>query len=314
MISLQLIAACGLDAVVGDPRWFPHPVRLIGSVIRHYETLALRNVKSHVGRYVAGMMVALGLPSLCFVCTWWVIHQAEQLHSYLGFGIWVLCGYFTLAARDLADHAMNVYRALVAGSLTDAQRSVSLIVGRDTANLTEPEIVRATIETVAESASDGVIAPLLYLALGGPPLALAYKAINTLDSMIGHRTPDYREFGWASARLDDLVNWIPARLSGVSLALAATLRLGTGRQAWRMFFRDGHKHTSPNSGWPEAAMAGALQVQLGGTNMYDGIPVERPTLGDGIQKLHSALIPLAVQLMALASGLMLVLLLGIVGW
>ena len=314
MIGLQLIAACGLDAVVGDPRWLPHPVRLIGSVIHQYEILTLRYVKTPQGRYAVGMILAVGLPSLCFVFGWWVIHQAAHIHAYLGFATWTILGYFTLAARDLADHALNVYRALMGGSITEARHSVSYIVGRDTANLTEPEIVRATIETVAESTSDGVIAPLLYLALGGPPLALAYKAINTLDSMIGHRTPDYRQFGWASARLDDLVNWVPARLSGVALALAAGLRLGTGRQAWRVLFRDGHKHASPNSGWPEAAMAGALDVQLGGTNTYDGIPVARPTLGDGNQNLSSALIPLAVQLMAMASGLMLILLLGIVKW
>ena len=134
---------------------------------------------------------AVVLPALCFVCTWWVIHQAGQLHEYFGSVVWICFGYFALAARDLADHAMKVYRALDAGFLPEAQRSVSLIVGRDTANLSEPEIVRATVETVAESTSDGVVAPLLYLALGGPPLALAYKAISTLDSMIGHRTPVY---------------------------------------------------------------------------------------------------------------------------
>ena len=314
MIGHQLLAACGLDAVLGDPRWVPHPVRLIGFVIHQFKNVTLRYVKSHMGRYAAGIILAVGLPALCFVCTWWVIHQAEQLHQYLGFATWVIFGYFTLAARDLADHAMNVYRALMGGSISEAQQSVSLIVGRDTATLAESEIVRATIETVAESTSDGVIAPLLYLALGGPPLAFAYKAINTLDSMIGHRTPDYRQLGWASARFDDLVNWVPARLTGVVLVLAAALRLGAGRQAWRIFLRDGKKHASPNSGWPEAAMAGALHVQLGGTNRYEGIPVERPTLGDGSVKLNSALIPLAVQLMAIASVLMLVLLLGLVGW
>ena len=235
MIGLQLLVSCMLDAVLGDPRWLPHPVRLIGSVIHQYETVTFRYVKSHMGRYAAGIILAVGLPTLCFACTWWVIHQAGQLHQYLGSATWVIFGYFTLAARDLADHAMNVYRALMRGSIPEAQRSVSLIVGRDTATLSEPEIVRATIETVAESTSDGVIAPLVYLALGGPPLALAYKAINTLDSMIGHRTPDYRQLGWASARLDDLVNWVPARLTGVILVLAAGLRFGAGRQAWRIF-------------------------------------------------------------------------------
>ena len=146
MIGLQLLAACGLDAVLGDPRWFPHPVRLIGTVVHKYETVTLHYVKSHVGRYAAGVILAIGLPALCFVCTWWVIHQAEYLHQYLGSATWVIFGYFTLAARDLADHAMNVYRALMTGSVSEAQQSVSLIVGRDTANLTEPEIVRATIE------------------------------------------------------------------------------------------------------------------------------------------------------------------------
>ena len=311
MIGLQLLAACGLDAALGDPRWLPHPVRLIGSVIRRYEDVTLRYVKSQVGQYCAGIILAVGLPALCFVCTWWVIHQAGQLHEYLGSFVWIFFGYFALAARDLADHAMKVYRALDVGSLPDAQRSVSLIVGRDTATLSEPEIVRATVETVAESTSDGVIAPLLYLALGGPPLALAYKAISTLDSMVGHRTPVYRHFGWASARLDDLANWIPARISGVCLVVAAGIRLRKGMSAWRIFFRDGYKHASPNSGWPEAAMAGALQVQLGGMNLYDGVPVERPMLGEAIATLSPLLIPIAVQLMALASSLVLIILLGI---
>ncbi|MCP4451648.1 MAG: cobalamin biosynthesis protein CobD, partial [Planctomycetes bacterium] len=235
----------------------------------------------------------------------WTIGQAQDIHTYVGHAVWILFGYTTLAARDLADHAMQVYRALMGGSLVEARQAVSLIVGRDTATLSEPEVIRATIETVAESSSDGVIAPLLYLALGGPPLALAYKAVNTLDSMIGHRMAPYRHFGWASARLDDLLNWIPARLSGLCIVLAAGIRLGTLNSAWKAFLRDGRKHLSPNSGWPEAAMAGALQVQVGGLNRYTGTPVERPKLGDPIKALNPSLIPMAVQVMAVASGVML---------
>jgi len=159
------------------------------------------------------------------------------------------------------------------------------------------------VESVAESASDGVVAPLFYLALGGPPLALAYKAISTLDSMVGHQDAPYRHFGWASARLDDAANLIPARLTAVLLVLAACLYTRTGKVAWRTLRRDGHKHPSPNSGRPEAAMAGALRVRLGGLAMYDGKPVERSYLGDGASNLEPFHITSALRLMILAAAL-----------
>ena len=309
MTGLKILMACGLDAVFGDPRCLPHPVRLMGSAIGWYERMVLKYLRGTVSHLVAGVILAMGLPVLCFFGTQWIIVQAQDFNAYVGHAIWILFGYTALAARSLADHAMQVYRALGSGSLVDARQTVSLIVGRDTATLSEPEVVRATIETVAESSSDGVIAPLLYLALGGPPLALAYKAVNTLDSMIGHRLAPYRHLGWASARLDDLVNWVPARLSGLCIVLAAGIRLGTLNSAWKAFLRDGKKHVSPNSGWPEAAMAGALQVQVGGLNMYSGIPVERQKLGDPIKALTPSLIPMAVQVMAVAAGVMLIILL-----
>ena len=312
MTGLKVLVACGLDAVFGDPRYLPHPVRLMGLAIGWYEGMVLKYLSGAVSHFIAGVILALGLPVLCFFGTQWIIGQAQDIHTYVGYAVWILFGYTALAARDLADHAMQVYRALMGGSLVEARQAVSLIVGRDTATLSEPEVIRATIETVAESSSDGVIAPLLYLVLGGPPLALAYKAVNTLDSMIGHRMAPYRHFGWASARLDDLVNWIPARLSGLCIVLAAGIRLGTLNSAWKAFLRDGKKNLSPNSGWPEAAMAGALQVQVGGLNMYTGTPVESPKLGDPIHTLHPSLIPMAVQVMAVASGVMLVILLLLV--
>jgi len=309
MTGLKLVLVCILDAVFGDPRWLPHPVRVLGFAIRGYERVVLKSLNGAVAQSLAGLFIAIGLPVLCFFGTQWIIDQAYHLNGYVGHAVWILFGYTALAARDLADHAMTVHRALVAGSLEDARHAVSLIVGRDTATLSEPEVIRATIETVAESTSDGVMAPLLFLALGGPPLAWAYKAVNTLDSMIGYRTASYRHFGWASARLDDLINWIPARLSGLCLVLAAGIRLGTSGSAWHILLRDGSKHISPNSGWPEAAMAGALQVQVGGWNVYAGISEEHPKLGEAINSLSPSHIQLAVQLMALASGLMLLFLL-----
>jgi len=184
-------------------------------------------------------------------------------------------------------------------------------VGRDTAALSEEEIVRATVESVSENTSDGIVAPLFYLALGGPACAMAYKAINTLDSMVGYRSDRYRDFGWASARTDDLANWIPARLTAVAMSVAAAIRLGTGLSAWRICWRDARNHPSPNSGWPEAAMAGALGVQLGGGNVYGGEPEVGVRLGDPFAPFCLALIPVALQVMGVAYGLLVI---GLMGW
>jgi adenosylcobinamide-phosphate synthase len=181
----------------------------------------------------------------------------------------------TLAWRDLVDHVGAVSAALKTGSLERARQAVGLIVGRDTQQLSESEVIRAAVETIAESACDGVIAPLLFLVAGGPPLAIAYKAVSTLDSMVGHRDDEYRDVGWASARLDDFANWVPARLTAWMIAAAAGLVLFSAKamaKSSAILLRDGHKHPSPNSGRPEAAMAGALGVQLGGLNWYGGRP------------------------------------------
>lgn len=290
MAASALLLACLLDLLLGDPRWLPHPVRLMGLVAWRYEGL-VRNraqVKSPGGLRLAGAGLALALPLGAGAAAWGLIRLAELGGASLGTGMEILLAYTTLAGRDLADHALAVRRALAAGSLEQARRAVALIVGRDTEGLTEPEVVRATVETVAESAADGVVAPLFYLALGGAPLAMAFKAVSTLDSMVGHRDERYRDFGWASARLDDLANWFPARLTAGLMALAAGLLAGSSaalRRAWGIVRRDSGKHDSPNSGWPEAAMAGALRLQLGGVNHYDGLAVERPRLGDAVEAL-----------------------------
>jgi len=295
-----LLVACALDAVVGDPRWLPHPVRLMGRAIAGYERSIRPILSNRTCELIAGIVLAVGLPAVSYGVAWLVVDQASRLHEVIGQGGEVALAFTTLAARDLADHARAVRHALVAGSLEAAREAVSQMVGRDTAQLSEEAIVRATVESVAESTADGVVAPLLYLVLGGPPLALAYKAVNTLDSMVGHLDDRYRHFGWASARMDDLVNWVPARLTALLIVLAAGVvghDTSTMSQAWRIFRRDGKQHQSPNSGCPEAAMAGALGVQLGGTNYYEGVATERPPLGAISRPLTSHSIRDALRIM-----------------
>lgn len=303
MTAWELAAAVALDLILGDPRALPHPVKAIGGVIVKAEG-AVRNMARTVqAQRLAGVCLAIGLPAGCLLGGWLLIALTARLHPVAGMVTTVYLAYTTLAIRDLIDHARAVHRALEDKDLEAARSAVSRIVGRDTARLPEPEVVRATVETVAESASDGIIAPLCYLVLGGPPLALAYKAISTLDSMVGHDTEAHRDLGWASARLDDAANWIPARLTGLLLVGAAFLRRYDGRTAWRIFRRDAARHPSPNSGRPESAMAGALRVQLGGMNFYAGIGSDRPRLGDPLCPLVPGHITMALDLILTATGI-----------
>jgi adenosylcobinamide-phosphate synthase len=311
-----LLLACTLDAVLGDPRWLPHPVRLMGRTIVWYEQ-GVRRVAAHrTGELVAGIVLALGLPVVSYSLAWLAIEWSGRVHEVAGKGVEVFLAFTTLAARDLRDHALAVWRTLATGSLEDARVAVARIVGRDTAQLSEAEVVRATVETIAESTSDGVVAPLFFLVLGGAPLALAYKAISTLDSMVGHLDERYRHFGWASARLDDAANWIPARVTALVIVVSAGVVFRKGenmRRAWYILWRDGKKHPSPNGGHPEAAMAGALGVQLGGTNFYEGVPSARPVLGESVRSLSPPCIDEALCVMwavfaltaLLAAGLLL---------
>ena len=306
MTAGTFIAAVVLDASCGDPRWLPHPVRLMGRMIIWYERGIRRLVSRRIAEVAAGVVLAVGLPAFWYAATFWLLELSMAAHEIIGKLTEVLLAYTALAARDLSDHAVVVGRALDAQSLDEARGAVAHIVGRDTAGLSEPEIVRATVETIAESAADGVIAPLFYLLLGGPPLALAYKAVNTLDSMVGHLDEPYRYFGWASARLDDLANWIPARVTACLVIAAVGLRfrsVARMRYAWTVFRRDAGKHPSPNSGQAEAAMAGGLQIQLGGVNYYGGTPMPRPLLGVADRPLIARRIHEAVSIMWLTSFL-----------
>lgn len=286
---LVLLLAFALDAAVGDPRWLTHPVVLMGRAVRWLER---RLPRTRPG----GAVLALTLVTLSYGITWGLIHAAARLHPWLGAAVqaWLLST--TFAARSLAEHAFAVLQPLARGDLGEARQKLSWIVGRDTDRLAPPEITRGAVETVAESTCDGVIAPLLWGVVGGAPLAMAYKAANTLDSMVGHKDEQYLHFGWASARLDDLLNLIPSRLSALLLAIG-----GLSLRALRIAWRDAGKHLSPNSGWPEAAMAGILGVQLGGLNYYDGVPEERAHMGEPLRPLAPGDIKAAVRLMYTAA-------------
>jgi len=300
-----LISAVILDLLIGDPRCFPHPVVYMGKLIMVLEKVLRRLVTND---RVGGIILLVLTVSITVGLAFALLKGAYAVSPCLGFAVAVILSWSCIAARSLHRESRLVAYALVRGELAAARRYLSNIVGRDTADLDEPEIWRATVETVAENTSDGVIAPLLYLFLGGPLLAIAYKAINTLDSMVGYRNERYLEFGRASARFDDLANFIPARITGLLMVASAPLFGLSAGNSWRIMRRDGRNHSSPNSGIPEAAVAGALGIRLGGTNLYAGKPVAKPTIGDAIQQISQASWRGAVRLMYGAEVLL------VVGW
>lgn len=300
--------AFALDLALGDPRWMPHPVRLIGRTITSLEG-ALTHAFGR-SRKPGACLTAI-IVGGAWLSAWGIIEAGEYLDHRLGWALTVYILYTTISARDMDRHASRVFRALRAGNIEEARAGLAMIVGRDTKNLSEKEIVRASVESVAEGAVDGVLAPLFFAILGGAPLAMAYRAANTLDSMVGYRSEKYLEFGWASARLDDLLNYIPARLARLlypAAALVCGMRAG---DSWRISFRDGQKSPSPNAAISEAALAGALGVQLGGVNTYRGVPEERPRIGDPHREPAPGDIPRAVLWMYASSAAGLVFFAGI---
>lgn len=303
-LEYQILAAAALDLLLGDPRWLPHPVRGIGRLAARLETISRRAFRHE---RLAGVVAALAVYCMAGLAAWGAAQLAAYLHPWAGDAVAIAVIYTTIAARDLTRHSAAVYDALAAGDLPESRRRVALIVGRDTKQLEEPEVVRAAVESVAESAVDGVTAPLFFAALGGPAAAMVYRAINTLDSMFGHQDERYCRFGWAAARIDDLANYVPARLTAPLVCVAAFLLRGRPANALRIMLRDRHRHASPNSGLTEAAMAGALGVQLGGMNCYAGEPCDKPTLGDPLVPLAPQHIRQANALMLLTAGLFLAL-------
>jgi adenosylcobinamide-phosphate synthase len=275
-----IAAACLLDWIAGDPEWFPHPVRWMGRYTQLAESLLRRPGQSARDELLAGAALTGGLVAASYLGTAKALQIAYRLGPVTGFVTEILLGWTCIASRNLIDESLAVIRALEEQDIVRARQRLSRIVGRDTHSLSETEINRAVIETLAESACDGIVAPLFYVAVGGVPMAMAYKAVNTLDSMIGHADERYFYFGKTAARLDDLANYVPARLTALALATAAGIGNPTNaRSALRIWRRDGRKHKSPNAGQPESAMAGALQVRLGGDNTYAGEPITVPLLG-----------------------------------
>ncbi len=278
-LVLALILAVILDMLIGDPTWMPHPVRWMGQAIERLEP----RFRARQGdlRIAGGLMAALLVISV-WLLSLLVVGLASALHPLIGILVQAAMIFTCISARNLADAAREVGRALAGSGLDAGRHAVSMIVGRETDRLDETGVTRAAVETVAENLVDGVISPIFFVVLGGSPLAMAYKMVNTLDSMIGYKDARYLKFGRFSARLDDVANFIPARLSVPVIALAARLLDGDWQSALRVARQDGRAHASPNAGFPEAAFAGALGLWMGGANFYHGQQVEKPVIGRGL--------------------------------
>lgn len=301
---LSLAAAFLLDLLLGDPRWMYHPVRLIGLCIQGLERVLRRLFPATAsGEFAGGVVLAVAVPLLSALLPAMLLIVAARIHIYAWFALETLFCYQLLAARSMCDESLNVYFRLREDDLPGACEAVSRIVGRDTGSLSTEQVAAAAVESVAESTNDGVIAPLFYMALGGAALGFFYKAVNTLDSMVGYRNELYRHFGTASAKLDDAVGYLPARLAARLMIAAAWLGGFDSKTARRVYLRDRGNHASPNSAHTEAVCAGALQIQLGGNASYFGEIHHKPTIGDDTRPLSPEDIPRANRLLLLTTAL-----------
>ena len=301
-----------LDLWLADPGWMPHPVVLMGKCItRLEEVLRSRFPATPKGERAAGCVLAVLLPVGTLVLTGAICLLAGRIHPLLGMAVQTFWCWQALAVKGLAEESKNVYRQLAAEDLPGARRAVARIVGRDTQALTEEGVTKAAVETVAENFSDGVVAPLFYMMIGGAPLALCYKAVNTMDSMIGYKNQRYLQFGRAAAKLDDAANYLPSRLAAVFWIAAAGLTGQDAPNAWRIWRRDRCNHASPNSAQTESACAGALGVQLAGPAYYFGEYYDKPTIGDAKRPIEPRDILRANRMLFAGAGLALVLGLGL---
>ena len=308
LTACAVIAGFALDCVLGDPRWLPHPVVWMGKATSFAEPrLRALFPATPGGQRAAGTVLAVLLPLLAFCLTLGVLGLSNWLHPALRLLLETFWCYQLLAACELRRQSLHVVRELQRAGLPAARVAVARIVGRDTAQLDEEGVLKATVETVAENTTDGVIAPLFYLMLGGAPLGMLYKAANTLDSMVGYKNERYRHFGWASARLDDVLNWLPSRLAALCLIAAAPLVGLSGAGAARIWRRDRRKHASPNAAQTEAAMAGALGVRLAGPASYFGVACAKEHIGDALRPIWADDVARADRLMYAGSVLALLL-------
>lgn len=296
-----------LDMLFGDPYWLPHPIRLIGNLITALERQLLGNSeKREEKRELArGIVLVICVLGITVVVAALLLMVAYGVHPYLGILVESVMTYQILAAKCLKVESMKVYQCLKKGDLDAARKAVSMIVGRDTEALDAEGVAKAAIETVAENTSDGVIAPMLYTALGGPMLGFFYKAVNTMDSMVGYKNEKYLYFGRAAAKLDDVLNYIPARISAYLMIIAAFLggRYMDGKQAYKIYMRDNRNHASPNSAQTESVCAGTLGIRLAGDASYFGKIVKKPYIGDALRRVEFEDIKRANRLMYLTAGI-----------
>ncbi len=295
-----------LDLIIGDPYWMPHPVRLMGSFISVYDKAFFKPVGKKNAQRIKGLLLVLLLLILTGGITAALLFVAYKINLFLGIGLEAVLSCYAFAAKSLKTESMKVYKALQTGDIDASRKAVSMIVGRDTQALDMAGVARAAVETVAENTSDGVIAPLLYTCIGGPVLGMLYKAVNTMDSMVGYHNDKYENYGFFAAKLDDIVNFIPARLSALLMIIAAAI---SGREydagnAMRIFKRDRFNHKSPNSAQTESVCAGALKIRLAGDASYFGKIVKKPFIGDDDRPIETEDIKRANRLMLVSAWLM----------
>lgn len=282
-----IITSFIVDMFLGDPPRHTHPIVLIGKLISFTEKFLRNKFNVKSGEKALGVLLWVIVVGVSYFLSSFIISLSYSLSHFLGFVVSVWLLYTTLAIRNLSDEAMRIFNALKENNLKDARKFVSGIVGRDTENLSIVDVSRATVETVAENTIDGIVSPMFYFFIGGVPLAMAYKAVNTLDSMVGYKNEHYTNFGWFSAIVDDVVNFLPARIGGAFMLASAGLLGLNIRRGVKTVISDAKKHKSPNSGIPEAIVAGALGIQLGGWDLYFGVMQFRPYLGEKTRDIET---------------------------
>ena len=309
LIALSTFTAFILDQIFGDPRNFPHPVVIIGKLISAMERFTRKVFpKTNKGELAAGAFTWLVVATVSFAVPFIALVLLAKVNVWAAFALNTFWSYQIFASKSLKEQSMLVYRYLEAEDLPNSRKYLSWIVGRDTSELDPEEITKAVVETVAENTSDGVTAPMLYMIIMGAPLGMLYKAINTMDSMLGYKNDRYMYFGRIPAKIDDVANFIPARITGLLMCLTAPLIGLDGGNAYRIYKRDRLKHLSPNSGHLEAACAGAMRIMLGGDSYYFGKLVEKASLGDPDREVRITDIPLSIKMMYASSLAMLALL------